>query len=733
MLVPLSAGFRDKHDPPPSRLSHTHTAGIASGALREPMRSALVALLHQVAASSVAAATAPPVLDYARAGLPVFTARHGGLQLNGKRLTLKGLSWFGFEGNNAVVDGLWQRPIDAYMEFIVANHFNALRIPLACNQVLRNPTPADSLLTAEPSLVGMDMLTLLTLVVERAASHGLLVLLDVHRLDSAVWPDPRGLWYSESMSMAELQRAWDVLAQRLCGHWNVFGADLFNEPHGGTWGTGDSSTDWDLAAERLAAGVLDRCSRWVVFVEGIGQAGRKMPEYFWGENLSGSRRKPLQLSRPDKLVYSPHLYGPGQSDYMHYFQGADFASRLPHVWHEHFGFLLGHADVTVVVGEWGGPLSSEADARWQRALVDYLVRNGHVSSFYWCLNPNAGDTGGLLLDDWKTPHAEKLELLRPLHSDAVAPLMRGSPAFPCVGSGLALEPRQADANYFRCGGASGQCIAAVQRCNGVHECADASDEAECDYAPCVTVGGPDRFSACRFPFEYAGHTFRSCTRMDSPTGEAWCPTDVDAVGRYMSYAASGLCGPGCPAPLAAEATRSGLCDGLTGDNGHCAPPPSPPPSPPSPPPSPVSLLGLQALPGSSGTASALLPSLLAVLAMLAAVLAGAGCWLVRKRSTIENLAADWESMRGHATASAVRSPSASTKPHGAVSSDGAAAPPVSGEDDEWYYLDASRRQVGPLPEQALRGLRQSGVLSDAVLVWSERVDAWTPLGQALNG
>ena len=114
--------------------------------------------------------------------------------------------------------------------------------------------------------------------------------------------------------------------------------------------------------------------------------------------------------------------------------------------------------------------------------------------------------------------------------------------------------------------------------------------------------------------------------------------------------------------------------------------------------------------------------------MLAAALAGVGCWLVRKRSTVENLAADWESMRGHATAS--------TKPHSdpclhttTVSGDGAA---TGGEEDEWYYLDVAQRQVGPLPVQALLGLRQSGVLSDAVLVWSERVDAWTPLGQALN-
>jgi endoglucanase len=34
--------------------------------------------------------------------------------------------------------------------------------------------------------------------------------------------------------------------------------------------------------------------------------------------------------------------------------------------------------------------------------------------FYWALNPNSGDTGGLLEDDWRTPVEAKLALLRRL-------------------------------------------------------------------------------------------------------------------------------------------------------------------------------------------------------------------------------------------------------------------------------------------------------------------------------
>ena len=44
----------------------------------------------------------------------------------------------------------------------------------------------------------------------------------------------------------------------------------------------------------------------------------------------------------------------------------------------------------------------------------YQTKQPLVGSFYWCLNPNSGDTGGLLLDDWITPHQEKLDLLEPL-------------------------------------------------------------------------------------------------------------------------------------------------------------------------------------------------------------------------------------------------------------------------------------------------------------------------------
>jgi endoglucanase len=36
------------------------------------------------------------------------------------------------------------------------------------------------------------------------------------------------------------------------------------------------------------------------------------------------------------------------------------------------------------------------------------------NNFYWAVNPNSGDTGGVLLDDWLTWNNDKLLLLQRL-------------------------------------------------------------------------------------------------------------------------------------------------------------------------------------------------------------------------------------------------------------------------------------------------------------------------------
>ena len=66
-------------------------------------------------------------------GLPAFTAANNKIFMDGKPIRLRGANWFGFEGANAVVDGLWERPMSEYVGFLASQGFNAVRVPLAAD------------------------------------------------------------------------------------------------------------------------------------------------------------------------------------------------------------------------------------------------------------------------------------------------------------------------------------------------------------------------------------------------------------------------------------------------------------------------------------------------------------------------------------------------------------------------------------------------------------------------
>jgi endoglucanase len=46
--------------------------------------------------------------------------------------------------------------------------------------------------------------------------------------------------------------------------------------------------------------------------------------------------------------------------------------------------------------------------------VDWLKCKGVRNFFYWSWNPNSGDTGGILQDDWQTVSQDKYNNLKRL-------------------------------------------------------------------------------------------------------------------------------------------------------------------------------------------------------------------------------------------------------------------------------------------------------------------------------
>ena len=86
--------------------------------------------------------------------------------------------------------------------------------------------------------------------------------------------------------------------------------------------------------------------------------------------------------------------------------------NLASLWYSHWGYLKLSGTTPVLIGEFGGhSVGSDAEGVWQRSLVTYLQLNGFDYT-YWCWNPNSGDTGGVLEDDWTTLNPAKIAVLQ---------------------------------------------------------------------------------------------------------------------------------------------------------------------------------------------------------------------------------------------------------------------------------------------------------------------------------
>jgi len=334
---------------------------------------------------------------------------------DGEPVQLRGINWFGFETELHTVHGLWQRNWQEMIAQMAELGINAVRIPL-CPATLRGRTPGGIDYDLNPDLQGLDSLQLLDRVMVELDARGMYVLLDHHRPDCE---KISRLWYTDDYSETEWIEDLVFLARRYRDLPGFLGIDLKNEPHGpASWGTGNRETDWNAAAERAAAAVLNANPSVLVFVEGIESVSRACgdppPPAWWGGNLAPQACAPLEIP-DDRLVLSPHVYGPDVHP-QPYFDAPDFPGNMPAIWDAHFGRFADDG-FAIVPGEFGGRYGHAGDPRdrvWQDALVSYLREKGITSGFYWSWNPNSGDTGGLLRNDWTRVWSTKLALLQRL-------------------------------------------------------------------------------------------------------------------------------------------------------------------------------------------------------------------------------------------------------------------------------------------------------------------------------
>jgi hypothetical protein len=246
--------------------------------------------------------------------------------------------------------------------------------------------------------------------------------------------------YNETMWLNDL-KTLAGLGQQL-GVDNIIGVDIYNEPWDYTW------ADWKKLSEDAYQAINSVNPNTLIFVEGVSSSannqdgtpttitqvpfGNQATNPNWGENLFEAGANPPAIPK-DRLVFSPHTYGPSvavQRQFMDPAQPActglegDAAGNahcnivinptlLRTGWDDHFGYLKAQG-YAVVVGEFGGNLdwprgtaslrdqarwgflpaaTPGVDAQWQNAFVSYMVEK-NIDGCYWSLNPESGDTGG---------------------------------------------------------------------------------------------------------------------------------------------------------------------------------------------------------------------------------------------------------------------------------------------------------------------------------------------------
>jgi endoglucanase len=353
----------------------------------------------------------------------------------GNVVRVTGVNWFGFETSNVMPHGIWSANWKAVLNQVKSMGLTVIRLPysddIMANQVVQGVNTA-----VNPDLVGVTTLALMDRIIDYCGQLGIRVIIDRHRPDSG---GQSKLWYTATVSEATWIANMKTLAARYRGDPTVVGFDLHNEPHadgtepngtGACWGCGDPARDWRLAAERGGNAVLQANPDLLIVVEGVSCPSGATPNAWdgipdpdcgwWGGNLTMAGQFPVRLSNPRKLVYSAHDYGMSVFNQQRWFLDPTFPASLQPFWESMWGYLVRQNIAPVLLGEFGSTLADPKDRVWLPALLSYAQSLG-MSWTYWSLNPNSGDTKGLLLDDWTSIDHVRYDVIRPFLVAGPAP------------------------------------------------------------------------------------------------------------------------------------------------------------------------------------------------------------------------------------------------------------------------------------------------------------------------
>ncbi len=335
------------------------------------------------------------------------------VHFNGVPLQIKGVNWLGFQDRHFIPGELWKFSMKSAFGFLKKNGFNAIKVPVSADFIRLMDDPKAIVgpnanvidrtalpFTADDSdCSGKTAEYVFNKFMRLAYDHGMLVALSLHNLD-ARQPQPEALWYGSATSHGtpvdrnDIVGLWLKLVDKCRQHPHMFLVDLKSTPPGvGSWDA------WKEGAEFLGKAVLAKNPGLLIGVQGGGQEG---------VDLSEARDKPIALPA-DRVIYLASVPGSDSADMKWIANGIVQTQKLEGDCDKMFGFLEERGSC-VMVGKWGGYMgtcdtarvldpkcgkSGTDDLYVNRALATHIAEKGY-STFYWCLNADNVETGGLV-------------------------------------------------------------------------------------------------------------------------------------------------------------------------------------------------------------------------------------------------------------------------------------------------------------------------------------------------
>ncbi|WP_027630848.1 cellulase family glycosylhydrolase [Ruminiclostridium cellobioparum] len=388
--------------------------------------------------------------------------------MNGNEVWLTGANWFGFNCSENVFHGAWY-DVKTILTSVANRGIGLLRIPISTELLYSwmsgNPNKVSSVTASNnppyhvcnPDFYDpatgktKNSMEIFDIIMGYCKELGVKVMIDVHSPDANNSGHMYPLWYGLSTSTAgtiTTDKWIDTLVWLTNKYKNddtILAMDLKNEPHGkrgyaketptdiAKWDNSTDENNWKYAAERCSRAILSANPKLLVVIEGVEQYPKTEKGYtydtpdvwgatgdaapwnggWWGGNLRGVKDYPINLgSLNSQVVYSPHDYGP--SVYNQSWFDKDFTTQtlLDDYWYDTWAYIDDQKIAPLLIGEWGGFMDGGKNQKWMTLLRDYMIKN-RINHTFWCINPNSGDTGGLLGNDWSTWDEAKYGLLKP--------------------------------------------------------------------------------------------------------------------------------------------------------------------------------------------------------------------------------------------------------------------------------------------------------------------------------